>query len=310
MSDSTLEGIVVRAQSGFFTVETSAGSLVCKPRGALQKKRLDTDILAVGDRVIVQPLHAGHGQIREVLPRTRVLSRRDPQPGRREREQIIVANPDQAVFVFACAQPEPRLGMLDRFLVMAEKASLPAVVCANKADLVPAEQAQATFDLYRELGYPVLYTSATEGIGIEALRAQVAGKLSVLAGPSGAGKTSLLNALQPGLGRHARAISRATAKGRHTTVVPELLPLDAGGYLADTPGLRALALWDVEPEELDAYFPDIRPYVSDCEFSDCTHTHEPGCAVRAALEAGRIRPSRYASYVRMRGGQPGAETPD
>lgn len=303
MADSILEGIVVKAQSGFFTVETPGGALVCKPRGLLQKTRLDTDILAVGDRVHVQPLHTGHGQIVEVLPRTRVLSRRDPQPGRREREQIIVANPDQAVFVFACAQPEPRVGMLDRFLVMAEAAGLPAAVCANKADLVTPERARELFGLYAELGYPVLYTSATLGTGLDALRALIGGKLSVLAGPSGSGKTSLLNALQPGLGRRARAISRATAKGRHTTVVPELLRLDGGGYLADTPGLRALALWDIAPEELDAYFPEIRPCVSACGFSDCTHTHEPGCAVREALAAGRIHPARYASYVRMRSGQ-------
>lgn len=303
MADSILEGIVVKAQSGFFTVETPGGALVCKVRGLLEKKRLDTDILAVGDRVHVQPLHAGHGRIVEVLPRTRVLSRRDPQSGRREREQIIVANPDQAVFVFACAQPEPRVGMLDRFLVMAESVGLPAVVCANKADLVTPERARELFGLYAELGYVVLYTSAAFGTGLEPLRAQIAGKLSVMAGPSGAGKTSLLNALQPGLGRRARAISRATTKGRHTTVVPELLPLDGGGYLADTPGLRALALWDVAPEELDAYFPEIRPLVSACGFSDCTHTHEPGCAVREALAAGRIHPARYASYVRMRSGQ-------
>lgn len=299
--------MVVKAQSGFFTVETPAGVLTCKVRGLMQKKRLDTDILAVGDRVRVQPLHAGHGRILEVLPRTRVLSRRDPQPGRREREQIMIANPDQAVFVFACAQPEPRLGMLDRFLVMAEKADLPAVVCANKVDLVTPEQAQALFGLYEGLGYPVLYTSAAQGTGINTLRGQIAGKLSVLAGPSGAGKTSLLNAVQTGLGRRARAISRATAKGRHTTVVPELLPLDVGGYLADTPGLRALALWDIEPEELDGYFPDIRPYVGSCGFSNCSHTHEPDCAVLEAVAAGRIHASRYNSYVRMRGGGAGDE---
>jgi ribosome biogenesis GTPase len=297
-----LAGIVIKAQSGFFTVETPDGALVCRLRGALQQKRRDSDILAVGDRVHVRALEPGTGQIVEVLPRVRVLSRRDPQPGRREREQVIVANPDQAIFVFACTQPDPHSGMLDRFLVTAEAARLPAVVCANKIDLLPRAQAEKFFDVYAHIGYPVIYTSATTGEGIEDLRAQVAGKLSVLAGPSGVGKSSLLNALQPGLGLRARAISRLTTKGRHTTVVPELLPLDGGGYLADTPGLRALALWDIAPEELDAYFPEIRPHVSACGFSDCSHTHEPDCAVRAALAAGAIHPARYASYQRMRAG--------
>lgn len=296
------EGIVVKAQSGFFTVETPDGALVCRLRGALQQKRRDTDILAVGDRVHVRELEPGIGQIVDVLPRVRVLSRRDPQPGRREREQVIVANPDQAIFVFACTQPDPHSGMLDRFLVTAESAHLPAVVCANKLDLVSRARAEEFFGVYARIGYQVIYTSATTGEGIEALRVQVAGKLSVLAGPSGVGKSSLLNALQPGLGLRARAISRATTKGRHTTVVPELLPLEGGGYLADTPGLRALALWDIEPEELDAYFPEIRPLVSACTFNDCSHTHEPGCAVRAALEAGAIHPARYVSYQRMRAG--------
>jgi ribosome biogenesis GTPase len=299
-TDESLEGLVVRAQSGFFTVDTPAGPLVCQVRGRLQKQRLDTDILAVGDRVHVRPLRPGVGQIEDVLPRTRVLSRRDPQPGRREREQILVANPDQAVFVFACTQPDPHSGLLDRFLVTAEAQRLPARICVNKVDLVTPERARELFGLYEEIGYPVLYTSALTGAGIPELRATLAGRLSVLAGPSGAGKSSLLNALQPGLGLRAREISRATSKGRHTTVVPELLPLDGGGYVADTPGLRALALWDIQPEEIDAYFPDIRPYVADCEFSDCSHTHEPGCAVRAALEAGRIHPARFNSYQRMR----------
>lgn len=298
-----LIGTVFKAQSGFFTVQTPQGALVCRLRGRLRKERLDTDIVAVGDRVIVEPAGDGSGLIVEVLPRTRVLSRRAPPAhpdDRRQVEQVIVANPDQAVFVFACAQPAPHLRMLDRLLVAAEAASLPALICANKVDLVTLEEAQALFGLYATIGYEVLYTSAKTGVGVDALRQRLTGKLSVLSGPSGVGKTSLLNAMQPGLGLQVREVSQATTKGRHTTVVPELVPIAGGGYVADTPGLRAMALWDIEPGELEAYFPDIRPFVAECEFSDCTHTHEPGCAVRAAVARGQIHPARYESLLRLR----------
>ncbi|MGQ0604013.1 MAG: ribosome small subunit-dependent GTPase A, partial [Anaerolineales bacterium] len=176
----------------------------------------------------------------------------------------------------------------------------PAVICANKVDLTTRAQAEALFGLYPPLGYPVIYTSTKNDTGIDALRAQLHGKLSVLAGPSGVGKSTLLNAVQPGLGLKARAISQATQKGRHTTVFSELLPLEAGGFVADTPGMRALALWDVEPEELDGYFVEMKPLVEACAFNDCTHLSEPGCAVRAAVEASRIARSRYESYSRLR----------
>jgi ribosome biogenesis GTPase len=149
----------------------------------------------------------------------------------------------------------------------------------------------------------VCYTSASTGEGVPELHAALRGKVSVLSGPSGVGKSSLLNALQPGLGLQARAVSEATFKGRHTTVYSELLPLEGGGYVADTPGIRSLGLWDVEPEELDAYFIDIKPYVGQCEFSDCTHLNEPGCAVRRAVEKGDVAASRYESYQRLRQGE-------
>jgi ribosome biogenesis GTPase len=215
-------------------------------------------------------------------------------------EQVIVANPDQAVFVFSCADPAPNFRVLDRFLVVAERGQIPAVICANKLDLVDTRSAREAFAVYGEIGYPVLFTSAKTGKGVGALRKALRGKTSVLSGPSGTGKTSLLNAVQPGLGLRTRAVREKTRKGHHTTVVPELLPLEGGGYVADTPGLRSVGLWDVEPEELDGYFPEIRPLVEDCAFSDCTHLHEPGCAVIAAVEAGKIDPERYDSYCRMR----------
>ena len=300
-----LEGLVVRSQSGFFTVETDYGRLVCQLRGRLKKGPRLGDIAAVGDRVQVSPHASGQGMIEALLPRERLLARLDPTP-RGEYQQIIVANPDQAVFVFACTNPEPRLGMLDRFLVIAEKQGLPSLIVANKIDLVSQERAQELFSCYAQIGYPVLYTSVRSQTGLTALREYLCGKLSALAGPSGVGKSSLLNALQEGLGLAVRETSQATSKGRHTTVVRQLFPLSGGGYIVDTPGLKALALWDIEPHEIDGYFPELRELVDKCQFSDCSHTHEPGCAIREALEAGQIHPSRYESYVRMRQGQ--AET--
>jgi ribosome biogenesis GTPase len=306
-------GLVIKSQSGFFTVRTETGlDVICRLRGRLKQRRAEAQrahLVAVGDRVLISSLPDGTGMIEEVAPRVRVLSRRAPggsgRSGRREEsgaEQVIVANPDQAILVFACAQPAPRLRMLDRFLVTTEANHVPAIICANKVDLVTREQAQALFGLYEHLGYPVLYTSAATGAGLDALRAVTLGKLSVFTGPSGVGKSSLLNALQPGLGLQAKAVSQATFKGRHTTVYSELLPLAGGGWVADTPGIRSLGLWDLEPEELDGYFVEIKPFVEQCQYSDCTHTHEPGCAVRAAVEAGLVAPSRYESYQRLRAG--------
>jgi len=302
MTDTELyPGMIVRAQSGFFGVETGEGLVVAKLRGRHTRGRQETDAAAVGDRVKVRLLADGTGVIEEIEERIRVLSRR--APGGREVEQVIVANPDQAVFVFACADPAPNFRMLDRLLVVAEREGIPALICANKIDLVVLRSAKREFGEYDRLGYRVIYTSALKGKGVRALRTALRGKLSVLAGPSGAGKSSLLNAVQPGLGLRTKEVSRVTGKGQHVTVVPELIPLDVGGYVADTPGLKAFALWDIEPDELDAYFPEIRGLVSECEFSDCAHLHEPGCAVIAAVERGQISPERYDSYHRMRQGE-------
>lgn len=297
-----IPGRIIRSQSGFFTVETGDGLLVSKLRGRLKRGARRGDLAAIGDRVLVRKIDEDSGVIEEILPRERMLSRLAPLP-RGEYHQIIIANPDQAVLVFACADPAPRLRMLDRFLVIAEKQQVPALIVANKVDLVGMERAEELFGHYLPLGYPVIFTSAKSGLGIESLRQNLAGKISVLTGPSGAGKSSLLNVIQPGLGLAVRQVSEATGKGRHTTVASQLFPLEGGGYVADTPGLKALALWDVEPEELDAYFPEIRDLVAYCQFSDCTHIHEPGCAVQAAVEDKRIDPERYESYVRLRLGE-------
>ncbi len=294
-------GLIIKAQSGFFTVETGEGLFVCQLRGKLKRGKATGDIAALGDRVRITALPDGSGAIEEVRERRHAITRLDPRP-QGAYQQVLLANPDQALFVFACAEPEPRLRMLDRFLVAAEKQGLPAIIVANKVDLVGEARAQEIFRPYQAPGYPVICTSAITGIGLRELQECLHGKISALAGPSGTGKSSLLNAIQPGLGLSVNRIS-AVNKGSHTTVVRQLFPLHGHGYVADTPGWKSLALWDVEPEEIDGYFPEIAPLVSRCQFSDCTHTHEPGCAVRLAVQAGRIHPHRYDSYLRLRAGR-------
>lgn len=298
-------GLVVKAQSGFFTVETTDGRrIVCQIPGRLKKEKQGTDLVAAGDRVKISINKDGSGVIESVEERKRVLSRARPAPDRRsilsDQEQVLVANPDQVILVFSVRQPRPSLRKLDRFLVVAEMNELPAVVCVNKIDLAEPGETQGLFHIYEEIGYPVVYTSAVNGDGVDELREQLRDKISVLTGSSGVGKTSLLNAIQPGLGRHIREVSKATEKGLHTTRYVELVPLDVGGYVADTPGIRSLAVFDLEPGELDGYFREIAPLVADCQFSDCTHRHEPNCAVRAAVADGRVSPERYESYLRLR----------
>ena len=304
MTESNLlPGLIIRAQSGFFGVQTDKGLVVAKLRGRITRDPQETDAAAVGDRVWIRLHDDGTASIEQIEERVRVLSRK--APGRREVEQVLIANPDQTVFVFACADPNPNFRMLDRLLVVAEREGIPAMICANKIDLVSPRSARAEFGEYARLGYRVFYTSALKKKGMHALRKALKGKISVFAGPSGAGKSSLLNAIQPGLGLITKEVSEATGKGKHTTVVPELVPMDEGGYVADTPGLKAFALWDIEPEELDAYFPEMRSLVAECEFSDCSHLHEPGCAIINAVESGDISPERYDSYQRIRKGEEG-----
>ena len=293
-------GLVVRAQSGFFEIETEAGLLTAKIPGRLKEERQDTDIVALGDRVEVIDLGDGTGIIDQVEARQRVLSRQAPE---RDREQIIIANPDQAVFVFACDDPPLNPRMLDRMLVAAEREYIPVRICANKIDLVEEGECRQDFEPYQELGYPVHYTSALTSEGVPALRQELVDRISVFAGPSGVGKSSLLNAIQADLGLRTGEVRQATRKGKHTTVSLKLVSLDEGGYVADTPGMKAFALWDIEPEELDAYFVEIRSLVAECAFSDCTHLHEPGCAVLQAVEQGEIQPERYESYRRLRLGE-------
>ena len=275
-------------------------------RGRLKQGRKTGDIIAVGDWVSISILDDGSGMIEEIQERRSMISRMAPT-ARGEYQQILIANPDQAVFVFACTDPDPRLRMLDRFLIVAEKAEIPALIVFNKVDLIGWRYARKWYGHYKNIGYQMLFTSAATGRGVNALHKRLSGKVSVLAGPSGAGKSSLLNAVQPELGLSARDVSKVTRKGRHTTVVREMFPLEAGGYVADTPGLKAMALWDIEPEEVDGYFPELRDLVADCKFSNCMHLHEPGCAVKEAVEKGHVHDERYQSYIRLRYGDEGDE---
>ena len=307
-STNTTQGLIIKAQSGFFWVEMSPrrhgdageGIIVCQLRGKLKKGRATGDIAALGDHVTVTKLQDGSGAIESVEERKQALVRLDPRP-QGEYQQVLLANADQAVFIFACANPDPKLKMLDRFLVIAEKQKIPVVIVANKIDLV--EHAKNIFGLYENIGYRVIYTSIKTNAGLSELKNQLQNKISAFAGPSGVGKSSLLNTLQPGLGLAVNEISKTMNKGKHTTVTREMFKLDEGGYVADTPGWKSLALWDTEAEEMDAYFPELRTLVSGCQFSNCTHQHEPNCAVLTALKDGKIYKERYDSYIRLRTGQ-------
>jgi ribosome biogenesis GTPase len=281
-------------------VKTDNGTWQCRLRGRLKKNRRVGDVVAIGDRVEIAILDDETGIIETVYPRQRMLCRMAPTP-KGEYQQVIIANPDQVVLVFSCCQPEPHFGMLDRFLVITEKQQIPALILVNKIDLLSEQAAKDMFGHYEQIGYPLYFTSAKSGRGLESLFERLRGKISVFSGPSGVGKSTILNRLLPDLELEVNEISQANQKGRHTTVASEMYALPGCGYIADTPGLKALALWDIEPEEIDAYFVDIRPLVEKCQFSDCTHIHEPGCAVIAAVARGQLHPKRYETYVRMRG---------
>jgi ribosome biogenesis GTPase len=297
-------GLVLHARSGQHDVQDGDRIVVCRTRGRLKRDRLTTDLVATGDRVHYRLTSPGLGMIEEVLPRRTQLSRRRPGPGRLPIEQVIVANPDQVVLIFSVSEPVPNLRMLDRLLVIAEANELPVQICAHKIDLLQDPgAARALFGVYEQIGYQVLYTSVISGEGVTELHERLRGKLSVLCGPSGVGKSSLMNAIQPDLDLATQEISLSTGKGRHTTVSVRLCALGDGGYVADTPGLREAGFYLIDPQDLAWYFLEMRPYLSDCRFSSCSHTQEPGCAVIGAVEAGAISPARHDSYCRLRMGE-------
>jgi ribosome biogenesis GTPase len=298
-------GRVVRRQSGQYTVATDDGPVVAVLRGLLKRERQETGLVALGDFVRVSPLEAGATErsleavIVEVLPRKSALARRAPGPRGIWAQDVIVANMDLLVPVFSAKRPEPRLRMLDRFLAIAEIDELDSAIVLNKTDLGVSEELSSALEEYKRVGYPLVYTSAVDGTGIDELRKLLENKVSAVVGPSGVGKSSLLNAIEPGLRLGVSEISDAVQKGRHTTRVRELLTLSCGALVADTPGLREIGLWEVDPGELEWAFVEFRPHLNQCKYYDCTHVHEPGCAVRAAVEQGEISERRHDSYVRM-----------
>ena len=313
-----LTGVVLSGTGGLWQVlgadgatrEASMRGRLKKAEGGLRSdgsRRRDTIRagreavkLAVGDHVVLEQDERGDDAwaIAEILPRRSRLARRAPGGGYGER--VVVANLDQVVVVFAAARPEPHPGMVDRFLVIAEGNDLQARLVVNKVELVGEPAARARFADYERAGYAVHYVSAAERIGLEGLRDALAGRTSALTGPSGVGKSSLINALFPGLDLRVGEISESVNKGRHTTVGALLTPLPGGGHVADTPGLREVGLWNLPAGEVDRLFPELRPHLAGCRFADCTHLHEPDCAVRDAVQRGEVSAERYASYGKLR----------
>ncbi len=315
------EGTVYKKLQGFYCVDTGGNTVLCtisstlrknleypvaapwslRPRVVAVHQIRTVDPVAIGDKVRFTDSGDDTGMIIEVLPRRNSLVRR--AAGRKALQQVIVVNVDQVVIVFAASRPAPNWEALDRYLAAAESTGLPARVVITKMDLVDGDAVADEVDTYRRAGYSVLLTSAVRGVGIEPFREALRGRASVIAGPSGVGKSSLLNAIQPGLGLRVGEVSKHTNKGMHTTSHLEMFPLDGGGSVVDTPGMRELGLWDVEPDEIDGLFPEMRPYLGHCRFRlDCSHTHEPGCAVKEAVASGAISERRYLSCLTMRAG--------
>jgi ribosome biogenesis GTPase len=297
---STERGIVLQGTGGVWQVRGASGETrAVSLRGRLKKESGDAIKLAVGDDVVLERDDRDSSWvITEILERRSKLARRAPGGGRGER--VIAANIDQVVVVFAAANPEPHPRMLDRFLVIAEGNDLKARIIINKIDLVDVDATRARFADYTRAGYPLHFTSVKRGDGLEEVRGTLADRVSVLSGPSGVGKSSLMNTLFPGLNLRVGEISESVNKGRHTTVGAMLHPLPGGGAVVDTPGLREVGMWGLDPAALDVCFPELRPYLDQCRFRDCTHAVEPGCAVRAALEAGEISRARWESYLKLR----------
>lgn len=275
-------------------VQTDEGKQYrCAVRRLLRTMATDErNVVTTGDHVWFRLALNDEGLIERVEPRHGLLTRAS-----RGREHVIVANVDQLVVVMSLVEPDIKPHLIDRYLASAEQGGITPIICLNKADLVEPTPYQPLVGMYSQLGIPTLLTSAVTGLGIDRLRARLRGRQTAFAGQSGVGKSSLLNAIEPGLDLHVREVSEATQKGRHTTTTAELIRLELGGWVVDTPGIRQFQLWDIIPEEVEGFFPEFRPFVPLCAFPDCTHTHEERCAIKRAVARRQISEQRYISYL-------------
>ena len=297
MNTTLLSGIVISVDARGVVVDAGGETVFCRVRG-----RFYEDLegrkgpIAPGDRVRILVTAEGEGAIEEIAPRGTRLSRLSADG---ESEQVIAANVDRLAIIVSPRNPPLKPGLIDRLVVAAKNQGIEPLIVVNKVDLGrsgPVAEIQAT---YGELHIPVLLTSALEGTGIEEFRAELRGRTTVLLGHSGVGKSSLLNAIDASVRLKTGQVSRTTSKGRHTTTRAVLVPLPFGGYVIDTPGIRAFGLLDVTRADLDIFFAEFEAHIENCHFYDCTHSHEPKCAVRAAMEAGKISRARFAAYLRI-----------
>ncbi|MCC6145848.1 MAG: ribosome small subunit-dependent GTPase A [Candidatus Hydrogenedentes bacterium] len=286
--------LVIAHSKKWAFVQMAGEELLCKIDDRLVAE--DGTLLAAGDRVLMEHL-GGEGEdfVRGIAPRRTRLSRPAFGGGR---EQVIAANVDLLVIVAAVVRPPFRTGLIDRYLISAQVGGVEPLICVNKMDLV--DEAPEGLQVYREMGVPIILTSCKTGAGLDELRAALRDRISVLSGHSGVGKSSILNALDPDLELHTREVSDYNDRGKHTTTASRLYQIDDRTRIIDTPGIRGLGLWEVSPAEVSHYFPDIAQYAVACKFRDCTHTHEPGCAVKAAVDTGELSSARLASYLRIR----------